>query len=159
MKQCSHPVQVLETPLSSVGSAQQAAVTFKKCIFFYFVFISVLYWGRTVISSVCSVLVKVFCYSVQTPESKQFSKRGAMPAHGLRDTGHRKGKIRGQGYVAAACYTTLAENRAWAGNSQPGTPQSPHSHLTSASQIPCPKGSMTFGHCPQLRTNCINMSL
>lgn len=48
-----------------------------------------------------------------------------MPAHGLRDTGHRKGKIRGQEYVVAACHMILAENRAWAGNSQPGTPQSP----------------------------------
>lgn len=133
-------------------------LSFSKSAFFLF-FISVLYWGRTVISSICFVLVKVFCYSVQTPESKQFSKRRVMPAHGLRDAGHHKGKIRWQECVVSACYMTLAENRAWAENSQPGTPQSPHHHLTSARQIPCPEGSMTFGHCQQLRTNCIDMSL
>lgn len=61
-----------------------------------------------------------------------------MPAHGLRDTGHRKGKIRGQEYVVAACHMILAENRAWAGNSQPGTPQSPPTltlHLPARSRV------------------------
>lgn len=45
------------------------------------------------------------------------------------------------------------------GNSQPVAPLPLSSYLTSASQIPCSKGSMTFGHGQQLRTNCINMSL
>lgn len=145
--------------LAYVRSTHQAAVIYLKVQSVHLLF-QYSDWGKTLISGTCFVLVKFSCCSDQIPNSKQLNKRRAYAGSWFGGYSlPQRWKASWKRHVAAACYMILYRKQNFSCNqSQPVTPQPLPCPLTSASQIPGPKGYMTFGRGQQLRTNCISTS-